>query len=141
MFWAASISIRASACASFDKGTWTAIWSPSKSALNAVVTRGWRRIARPSTKIGSNAWIPSLWRVGARLSNTGCSRIISSKISHTWSSILSIWFLAFLMLLANSRLTNSRITNGLNNSSAISLGNPHWYIFKFGPTTITERPE
>ena len=31
----ASISVRASICASIDSGTWTAIWSPSKSALNA----------------------------------------------------------------------------------------------------------
>ena len=30
-----SIGIPASACASADSGTWTAIWSPSKSALNA----------------------------------------------------------------------------------------------------------
>ena len=30
-----SIRIRASACASDDSGTCTAIWSPSKSALNA----------------------------------------------------------------------------------------------------------
>ena len=36
----ASISNLASACASFDSGTWTAIWSPSKSALNAGVTSG-----------------------------------------------------------------------------------------------------
>ena len=30
-----SIRMRASACASADSGRWTAIWSPSKSALNA----------------------------------------------------------------------------------------------------------
>ena len=30
-----SISSRASAWASADSGRWTAIWSPSKSALNA----------------------------------------------------------------------------------------------------------
>src|SRR5438876_56006 len=29
----ASISVRASICASSDSGTWTAIWSPSESAL------------------------------------------------------------------------------------------------------------
>ena len=37
--------------------------------------------------------------------------------------------------------TRSFITKGLNSSSAISLGRPHWYIFSSGPTTITERPE
>src|SRR3989304_2376213 len=35
----ASISVRASICASSDSGTWTAIWSPSKSAVNAAHTR------------------------------------------------------------------------------------------------------
>ena len=30
----------ASACASSDSGTWTAIWSPSKSAANAVQASG-----------------------------------------------------------------------------------------------------
>ena len=31
--------------------------------------------------------------------------------------------------------------NGLNSSSAIFLGSPHWFSFSSGPTTITERPE
>ena len=53
-----SISSRASACASADSGTWTAIWSPSKSALNAWQTSGWTWIALPSTSTGSNAWMP-----------------------------------------------------------------------------------
>ena len=36
----ASISVRASICASKLNGTCTAIWSPSKSALNAAHTNG-----------------------------------------------------------------------------------------------------
>ena len=32
--------ILASAWASTERGTWTAIWSPSKSALKAAQTRG-----------------------------------------------------------------------------------------------------
>ncbi len=36
-----SIRTLASACASAESGTWTAIWSPSKSALNASQTKGW----------------------------------------------------------------------------------------------------
>ena len=98
-------------------------------------------MARPSTRTGSKAWIPNLCNVGARLSKTGCSWITSSKISQTSSSPRSILRFAFLMFVAISRCTNSRITNGLNNSIAISFGKPHWYIFKNGPTTITERPE
>ena len=78
-----SIRIRASACASADSGTCTAIWSPSKSALNAVQTSGWIWIALPSTSCGSKAWMPSRCRVGARLSSTGCSPMTSSSTSHT----------------------------------------------------------
>ena len=53
-------AILASACASSLIGTWTAIWSPSKSALNAAHTNGWSLIARPPINFGSNAWRPSL---------------------------------------------------------------------------------
>ena len=52
------ISTRASSCASRDSGTWTAIWSPSKSALNAAQTSGCSWIALPSIRVGSNAWMP-----------------------------------------------------------------------------------
>ena len=66
-----TISTRASSCDSNDSGTCTAIWSPSKSALNAAQTSGWIRMALPSTSLGSNAWMPSRCSVGARLSSTG----------------------------------------------------------------------
>ena len=66
-----SMSTRASSWASKERGRWTAIWSPSKSALKAEQTRGWMRIALPSTSTGSKPWIPIRWRVGARLSSTG----------------------------------------------------------------------
>jgi hypothetical protein len=36
MLFVLIMSTRASICASIDSGTWTAIWSPSKSALNAA---------------------------------------------------------------------------------------------------------
>ena len=49
------ISARASSCASSDSGTCTAIWSPSKSALNAVQTSGCSWIALPSISTGSKA--------------------------------------------------------------------------------------
>ncbi len=116
---------RHSACASTDNGKCTAIWSPSKSALNAVHTKGWSLIAFPSTNIGSNAWIPSLCRVGARFSITGCSLITPSSTSHTSFSTLSTIFFALLILWAVPFATNSFITNGLNSSIAISFGKPH----------------
>src|ERR1035437_2726698 len=53
-----SIRVDASICASGDSGMGTAIWSPSKSALNAVQTSGGILIALPSTSTGSNAGIP-----------------------------------------------------------------------------------
>ena len=78
-----SIRIRASACASADSGRCTAIWSPSKSALNAVQTSGWIWMALPSISWGSKAWMPRRCSVGARLSSTGCSVMTSSRTSHT----------------------------------------------------------
>jgi hypothetical protein len=48
----AIISTEASICASGDSGMCTAIWSPSKSALNAVQTSGWMRIALPLDEDG-----------------------------------------------------------------------------------------
>ena len=141
MLLAPSINNLASAMASSDNGTWTAIWSPSKSALKAVQTSGCKRIAFPPINLGSNAWIPSLCNVGARFNITGCSLITSSTTSQTIGSLFSIKRLAALILEAKLRLIKPFITCGLNNSRAISFGIPHWYIFKSGPTTITERPE
>ena len=66
MLFADSMSTRLSAWASADSGRCTAIWSPSKSALNAVHTSGWIWMALPSTSTGSNAWMPRRWSVGAR---------------------------------------------------------------------------
>ena len=136
-----SIRIRASACASADSGRCTAIWSPSKSALNAVQTSGWIWMALPSISCGSNAWMPSRCSVGARFSSTGCSAMTSSSTSHTCGRERSTIRLALLMFCACDRSTRRFITNGLNSSSAICLGRPHWCSFSCGPTTMTERPE
>src|SRR5947199_348340 len=61
------MSARASTCASTERGTCTAIWSPSKSALYAAHTSGWSSIALPSMRVVSYAWMPKRWRVGGRL--------------------------------------------------------------------------
>src|ERR1700748_790103 len=50
-----SIRMRASACASADSGRCTAIWAPSKSALNAGETSGGIWMAVASTSCGSHA--------------------------------------------------------------------------------------
>ena len=94
------ISTRASSCASSDSGTCTAIWSPSKSALNAVQTSGCSWIALPSISTGSKAWMPRRCSVGARFSITGCSRITSSRMSHTSGRSFSTMRLAALMVVA-----------------------------------------
>jgi len=120
---------------------WTAIWSPSKSALNAEQTSGWIRIAFPSIKTGSNAWMPSRWSVGARLSSTGWPFVTCSRISQTSGISFSIIFLALRMVCTRLRFLSSRMMNGSNSSSAIFFGRPHWFSFSSGPTTITERPE
>ena len=90
----------ASHTASFESGTCTAIWSPSKSALNAVVTSGCSRIALPSMSTGWNAWIPSLCSVGARFSRTGLSCTTRSSMSHTSGLSLSASLFALFMLCA-----------------------------------------
>ena len=131
----------ASCCAAVLSGTWTAIWSPSKSALNAKQTSGWIWIAEPSTSTGMKAWMPSRWRVGARFSSTGWSLMTSSRTSHTSGRTRSTMRLALLMLCAKPFSTSWRMTNGLNSSSAIFFGRPHWCSFSSGPTTMTERPE
>ena len=133
--------MRASAWASADSGRWTAIWSPSKSALNAWQTSGCTWIALPSTSTGSKAWMPSRCSVGARFRSTGCSAITSSRTSHTSGTIVSTIFLAALMFWTSLRSTSRLMMNGLKSSSAISLGSPHWCSCNDGPATITERPE
>ena len=141
MLFEDSIRIRASACASADSGTWTAIWSPSKSALKAWQTSGWTWIALPSTSTGSKAWMPRRWSVGARLSRTGCSWMTSSSTSQTSGIIDSTIFLAALMFCTALRSTSRAMMNGLKSSRAISFGSPHWCSRMLGPATITERPE
>ena len=78
-----SIIRRASSWAAAESGTWTAIWSPSKSALKAEQTSGWIWIAEPSTSTGMKAWMPRRCSVGARLSSTGWSLMTSSRTSQT----------------------------------------------------------
>ena len=97
------INARASSWASMDSGTWTAIWSPSKSALNAVQTSGCSWIALPSISTGSKAWMPRRCRVGARFRSTGCSRITSSRMSHTSGPSRSTMRFAALMVEASPR--------------------------------------
>ncbi len=100
MLFVLIISTRASSCASSESGTCTAIWSPSKSALKAVQTSGCNWIALPSISTGSKAWMPKRCRVGARFSITGCSRITSSRMSHTSGRSFSTIRLAALMVVA-----------------------------------------
>ena len=85
--------------------------------------------------------MPKRCKVGARLSNTGCSLITSSKMSHTTAVPDSTSFLAALMVVAMPMASKREKMNGLNNSNAINLGRPHWCSLRVGPTVMTERPE
>ena len=100
------INTLASNWASILNGTWTAIWSPSKSALKAAVTKGCSWIALPSINNGSKAWIPNLWSVGALFKRIGCSLTTSSKISQTSDFSFSTIFLACLIVVARPSLSN-----------------------------------
>ena len=130
MFCVESIRTRASACASGLSGTCTAIWSPSKSALNAAHTSGWTWMALPSTSTGSKAWIPRRCSVGARFRSTGCSLMTSSSTSHTSGRSLSTICLALRMFGASARSTSTFMTNGLKSSTAMRRGRPHWCILQ-----------
>ena len=103
MLFVLIMSTRASICASTQSGTWTAIWSPSKSALNAAQTSGCSWMALPSMSTGSNAWMPRRWSVGARFRSTGCSLMTSSRMSHTSGRSFSTIFFADLMVLTYPR--------------------------------------
>ena len=138
---AASIMRRLSICASIESGTWTAIWSPSKSALKGVQTIGWSRIALPSTRTGSNAWIERRWSVGARFRKTVLSFVTSSRMSHTWSSWRSIILRAVRTVWQMPLSLSERMMNGSKRRRAISFGRPHCGSLSSGPTTITLRPE
>ena len=109
----ASINSCDSKIASGPNGRWTAIWSPSKSALKAVQTNGWTCIALPSINIGWKAWIPNLCNVGALFKRTGCPLRTFSKISHTKGSLLSIIFFADLTVLTIPLSINFLIIKGL----------------------------
>ena len=123
--WDANINNWDSRIASGPKGKWTAIWSPSKSALNAVHTRGCTCIAFPSISIGWKAWIPSLWRVGALFNRTGWPFKTFSRISQTSGSLLSIIFLADFTVFTIPLSINFFTIKGLYSSAAISFGKPH----------------
>ena len=118
------MSTDASICASGDSGTCTAIWSPSKSALKAVQTSGWMRIALPSTSTGSKAWIPRRCSVGARFSSTGCSRITSSRMSHTSGSAARPSSRACLMVATKPALLELVVDERLEELERHLLGQP-----------------
>jgi hypothetical protein len=62
-------------------------------------------------------------------------------MSHTTGVPASTSFLAALMVVAMPIASRREKMKGLNSSSAISLGRPHWCSLSVGPTTMTERPE
>ena len=105
-----------------ESGTCTAIWSPSKSALKAVQTRGWILMALPSTRMGSKAWMPRRCSVGARFRSTGCSRMTSSRKSQTSGRCCSTISLAALMVVTSPSFSSLRVDEGLEQLQGHLLG-------------------
>ena len=138
---AAIINIRASAWASNVIGKWIAIWSPSKSALNALQTNGWICIAFPKVIFGWNAWIPRRCKVGALFNKIGCPFINISRISFIILLLNFILSFAVLIFFVNWSCSNFCIIKGWKSSIPISKGNPHSYSFNLGSTIITDRAE
>ena len=136
-----SIRIRASAWASADSGRCTAIWSPSKSALNAVQTSGWIWMALPSISCGSKAWMPRRCSVGARLSSTGCSVMTSSRTSHTTGRARSTIRLADLMFCACDEVDEALHHERLEQLQRHLLGQTALVQLQLRTDTMTERPE
>ena len=80
----------------------------------------------------------------ATTKTTGTPALVSSTRTPTTTPTTvsaSTSFLAALIVLAIPIFSRRSKMKGLNSSSAIFLGKPHWWSFNCGPTTITERPE
>ena len=91
---------------------------------------------------GLNAWIPSRWSVGARFKRTfraGDDFFQNFPYFPEWrlqSAAVGVFDAVrhfFLMILP--------MTKGLENFQRHFLGRPHSSSLRFGPTTMTERPE
>jgi hypothetical protein len=119
-----SIRSLASRCAARDSGTWTAIWSPSKSALNAVQTSGWIWMAEPSISDPERLDAEAVKRRGAVQQDQVILDHLLQDLPHSRVDPLDEP-LGALMLWACPWSTSFRITNGLNSSSAIRFGSPH----------------
>ncbi len=65
----------------------------------------------------------------------------SSRMSQTTGVSASTSRFAALMVVAMPCISSLWKMKGLNSSSAIFFGRPHWWSFSCGPTTMTERPE
>src|SRR5438034_1223267 len=67
--------------------------------------------------------------------------MISSRISYTSGDSFSTIFFARLTVSAIPFSTSLWMMKGLNSSTAMALGSPHWCSRSSGPTTITDRPQ
>jgi hypothetical protein len=107
-----SISTCASACASIDSGRWTAIWSPSKSALKPLQTSGCRldRVAFHQHRLeGLDAH--AVQRRGAVEQHRVLVDHLFEDVPHLGSRRSSI-FLALLIVSARPCSLSLRMMNG-----------------------------
>ncbi len=118
----ASMSVRASICASSDSGTCTAIWSPSKSALKAAQTSGCSWMALPSISTGSI--IATLWS-----SKLACEELHSQSADtfrpressvQQWAEGLPILFCGADSHPSTSKLVLGHPVSVVNNGDGVS---------------------
>jgi len=88
-------------------------------------------MALPSTSTGSNAWNQTVQGWSA-VQHTGWSLMTSSKMSHTTGPCCPPLF-GLLDVVALPGLFEAVIDDGLNSSSAIFFGNPHWLSLVLDP--------
>jgi len=74
--------------ASRDRGIWIAIWSPSNSTLNPTQTNGWRWITHPPIKMGWNACMPNLCRMGISCNEVMIIECIQNKYQYYQNDVL-----------------------------------------------------
>src|SRR5205807_7394811 len=131
------MSSRASSWLSNESGTCTAIWSPSKSALNAAHTSGWIRIAfafhqHRLERLDAEA----VQRRRAVQEHGVVLDDFLQDLEHLRAFLLHD-LLGSLHRLGEPFSTSLGMMKGLNSSTAIAFGSPHWCHLSPGPTTIT----
>ena len=120
------ISARASSCASSDSGTCTAIWSPSKSALNAGADQRMQldRLAFDQHRL-ERLDAEAVQGRRAVQQHRMLADDLLEDVPHFRPLRARPGFFAALIVVARPRRCSLAKMKGLNSSSAIFFGRPH----------------